>query len=313
MTSSISSPAQIRVNKHTQLSGHKQPVYTLCKGIEEDVFYSAGGDKWIAKWHLTQPDSATAIAQAGSTVYSLTLIPLHNILVVGESSGAITMIDLSAGKTMKRISFHKTGIFSLTWHKTAQRLYATSSIGEFSVWDLEKDEPVFYKKLSDKKLRSLDIHASLNRLILGSSDGVIHVLDANSFEILHQFQAHPWGTNVVRIKPDTQTLLTSSRDAHIRSWDMASDFTLQQSVPAHNYAIYQLVFSPDKKLFATCSRDKTIKIWNPETIHPYTRINYAYSQSHNRSVNNLLWHDYNNLLISCGDDNQIMIWDIQYE
>jgi len=313
MTNPISPNVRVRVAKRAQLSGHRQPVYALCKGPDHDMFYSAGGDKWIAAWHLSQPDSAIAVAQAVSSVYSLCFIPDRKWLAVGESSGAITLIDLNASKPIKRIDFHKSGVFSMHWNEKAQRLYATTSNGEFSAWDLDNQQPIFYKKMADQKIRGMEIDIISNLLFLAVADGFVYVLNADSFSVIHQFQAHPWAVNVVRLDTSSHTLISASRDAHIRRWDIKNNFSLMQSVPAHNYAIYQLCFSPDNKMLASASRDKTIKIWDPNTLQPLTRINFAYSQSHNRSVNNLLWHEFENLLISCGDDHQIMVWEVQMD
>jgi WD40 repeat protein len=41
------------------------------------------------------------------------------------------------------------------------------------------------------------------------------------------------------------------------------------------------------------------------------RIDYTALQGHQLSVNTLMWSNYNNWLVSAGDDKKIMVWDIQ--
>ena len=64
------------------------------------------------------------------------------------------------------------------------------------------------------------------------------------------------------------------------------------------------------KFFATGSRDKTIKIWNADNFELLLRIDNAKNKGHTQSVNKLLWSDFNNYLVSTGDDKAIMVWKI---
>ena len=40
------------------------------------------------------------------------------------------------------------------------------------------------------------------------------------------------------------------------------------------------------------------------------RIDKSKNEGHTYSVNKLLWSDFNNYLISTGDDKTIMVWEI---
>ena len=40
------------------------------------------------------------------------------------------------------------------------------------------------------------------------------------------------------------------------------------------------------------------------------RIDKSQHEGHTHSVNKLLWTDFNNYLISTGDDKAIMVWEI---
>ena len=43
---------KIEVKKIATLTGHRDPIYALDKGITEQLIFSGSGDKVIAQWNL---------------------------------------------------------------------------------------------------------------------------------------------------------------------------------------------------------------------------------------------------------------------
>ena len=82
------------------------------------------------------------------------------------------------------------------------------------------------------------------------------------------------------------------------------------TIPAHMFTINDIVFSPDGKLMATAGRDKHIKIWDAEAFNLLKVIDREKFGGHINSVNKLFWSNWNNYLISCGDDKAVMVWEI---
>jgi WD40 repeat protein len=99
-------------------------------------------------------------------------------------------------------------------------------------------------------------------------------------------------------------------DAYLNVWNIEKEYALINHIPDHNYTIYSIVFSTNMKFFATGSRDKTIKIWDAENFEMLLRIDKKQHEGHSYSVNKLFWSDFNNYLVSTGDDRAIMVWQI---
>jgi WD40 repeat protein len=103
-------------------------------------------------------------------------------------------------------------------------------------------------------------------------------------------------------------LLSGGKDGFLNIWS-CKNFELIKSLPAHNFALYGICFHPNENIFATASRDKSIKIWDAETIDVLAKLD-AKKGGHLNSVNRIYWSNYNNYLVSTGDDKTIIIWDI---
>jgi WD40 repeat protein len=114
----------------------------------------------------------------------------------------------------------------------------------------------------------------------------------------------------LRYTPDNQFLISGSRDARLKAWDVMSGYGQAAEVVAHLFAINHVEFSPDGKHFVTCSMDKSIKVWDAEELKLLKVIDRARHAGHGTSVNKLLWTGYNNQLISASDDRTISLWQI---
>lgn len=123
--------------------------------------------------------------------------------------------------------------------------------------------------------------------------------------------AHDNSVFTLQYSYDGNILLSSGRDAHLKIWDVKSDYLLVETVVAHMYAINNISFRPDGKYFATCSMDKSIKIWDAQSFRLLKVIDKARHAGHATSVNKLLWTNYQDRLVSASDDHTLSIWDIQ--
>ena len=292
--------------KITHLTGHSGAVYALESSLEENKFFSGSSDRIVAEWDLTTSDNGQLLAQIPEIIYSLKLIPQKKILLVGQSTGGIHIIDLLIRKETRLLKYHNNAVFDLNFSVVHSLLFSLGGDGTFSISRLDDFSLVKTIKLADEKLRSIAIHPEQNELVIGCGDGSICVFKLPSLELKKRWLAHQekFSVNAVQYSPDGNYLLSGSRDAHLNIFDVKNDYMLMTSIPAHNYAIYSIVFSPDKKYFATASRDKTVKIWDAENFRVLVRLDKEKYEGHLNSVNILLWQ--NDFLISGSDDRSII-------
>jgi len=298
----------VEAEKAGLLSGHDGAIYTLHSGSKNNVFLSGGGDHLVVQWNQDAMQAEAVLAKIPGVIYSLQHFDDGAKLAVGSSVGQIHIIDIEQRKEIYCLQPATQGIFDLKHIVNANVLLALSAEGTYSLWSLENFKCVKQVKISDLKLRQADLHPHLDIAAIACGDQKIVIISTINGEVIHQFTAHNMAVNAVKFSPDGKFLLSGSKDAWLKVWDVSNNFNLYHEVPAHNFAIYSIVYSPDCQLFATASRDKTIKIWKAEDFNLLLRIDKTKRDGHINSVNKLLWNE--RYLISAGDDRSIILWDI---
>ena len=300
------------VRKVAQFDGHTGAIYTLEQATEPHLFYSGSDDKMVVEWNLAHPHQNRAIAKLTQKAFALKYIPEKQLLLVGNYTGGIHVIDLIKNKEIKLLQLHHTIIFDIQYLPDKEWFFAMAADGTYSVWTVNGFDLVTNQRLGDYKLRSIDFCEQRNEAAIGCGDGTVRIIDIDTFEEKSILIGHTeaFSVNTVKYHPNGTFLLSGSRDAHLNLWDLDNNYKLAHQIPAHNYAIYSIVFSPDGNHFATGSMDKTVKIWDANEVELLLRISPGEQDGHTNSVNKLMWSNYNNYLLSTGDDRTIKVWEI---
>jgi WD40 repeat protein len=294
----------LKTTKLSELSGHTGPVYCLHRGRTAQTVFSGGADGFVAEWNLATFEPEKFSVKLDAPVFSLCLIPGTTLLVVGLFNGHIHVIDWQARQEIKHLALDTKGVFTLCYDPGSQLLYAGGGDGVMYVWNITSWELMLSLPLSEKKIRHISVSGP--DILVCSGDGLLRVLEPVFFNEKFSLMAHQDG--IYHALADGDLLFTVGKDAYIRVWDRKT-FQQQEAIAAHNYAIYSLVKC--RELLATGSRDKTIKIWGPAGFGHPLRIDNKNFKGHQRSVNSLYFCEWNNSLISAGDDGKIMAWDLE--
>lgn len=301
---------QVEINKLHTLGGHKDCVYTLTQGPETHQFFSSGADGIVALWDLNDPENGRMIATVENSVYALYYYADRNVLVIGENHEGIHLIDMQSLIEVGSLKLSNAPIFDIKVVK--DRIIMAQGDGKVIILDIATLSLVHEFSTSEKSARCLAINETTAELAVGYSDNCIRVYSLIDWELKHEIKAHKISVFTVQYSPDDRYLLSGSRDAHLKVWDVKNGYSLKQSIVAHMYAINHLVYSPDGKHFVTCSMDKSIKVWDAATFQLLKVIDKARHAGHGTSVNKMLWSNHNNLLVSGSDDRSISIWDINF-
>lgn len=295
----------------SELTGLEGSVYTLEKSAQKHVVYSGSNDQLIVAWNLSTMKPEKAVASLPNRSYALKFLNEYNLLVAGNYTGGLHVIDLNEAKESRLLQLHTKTIFNLQWDARQNRLISLSADGSYAVWSLPDFQLIHHETLTHLKVRSAAFRLDKPEMVIGCGDGSIRVIHTESFEELAKLEGHDkdFSVNALAYSKDGKQLISGSRDARLGFWDLSNGYELVHKIPAHNYAIYSIVYHPTLPIYATGSMDKMIRIWEEGKLRPTKTIDLK-TGGHTNSVNKLLWSDYNNYLISTGDDRSIKVWKV---
>lgn len=299
----------IQVEKVKTIGGHSDCVYALERG-PADTFFSSGGDGVIAHWDFNELDNGKMVAKVPSSVYALCYYPAREVLIVGQNFDGLHLIDLKEKKEVGSIQLGTSAIFDIKVVK--DRIFAALANGEVHVLDITTLETILVLSFSEKSARTVSISEVQGHLAVGYSDNFIRIFSLQDLELLQEIEAHKISVFTVQYSPNQRYLISGSRDAHLKVWDIANGYKEHESIVAHMFAINHMSYSPDNKHFVTCSMDMSIKVWDAETFQLLKVIDKARHAGHGTSVNKVLWTNFDNLLLSASDDRSISVWDINF-
>jgi WD40 repeat protein len=193
------------------------------------------------------------------------------------------------------------------------KLFVATGDGSIIVVDVSRLQIINRDQSSEKSARTIAVNPKTGEVAVGYSDYYIRVFDGADLSLKCAWKAHDNSVFTLRYTPDGIYLLSGSRDARLKAWDVKASYLQAAEVVAHMYAINHLEFSPDGKHFVTCSMDKSIKVWNFEELKLLKVIDKARHAGHGTSVNKLLWTNHQGQLLSASDDRTISSWSINFE
>lgn len=313
--------------------GHRAALYALAPGRTDRHVLSAGGDGWVVEWNADDPEIGQLVASVETRIFSLCSLPELGLVLAGNMGGGLHWIDRNDPARTRNIQHHSKGLFDIA--RFGPHIFTAGGDGLLTRWDLAAARSVESIQLSHQALRCVVVSENRHELAVGSSDGSVYLLDAETLELksvlekAHQSSVfcaawqkpHPqplskMDRGAASPRPNgAGLLLTGGRDAMLRTWDFPIEaenlkYKIQNpklELPAHWFTINHLGFSPDGGLLATASRDKTIKIWDATSLELLKVVDTLRHGGHTHSVNRLLWLA-DGTLVSCGDDRAVMWW-----
>ena len=297
----------MQVTRLHNLKGHRDAIYSLQPSSADNIIFSAGGDGMVVQWDLNDPETGHLIARLPNSIYALYFFAAKEVLIAGHNYEGIHLLDWKNKKEVASLQLTKAAIFDI--QSLENILYIAN--GDGSVYSIDPEHMTILKRnqLSEKSARTIAVNSKTGDVAVGYSDHSIRIFDAD----LNLKASRPGHVNSVftlRYTPDLRYLLSGSRDARLKAWDVETGYQQAAEVVAHMYAINHLDFSPDGKHFVTCSMDKSIKVWDTQALKLLKVIDRARHAGHGTSVNRVLWTSHHHQLISASDDRTISVWQI---
>jgi WD40 repeat protein len=170
-----------------------------------------------------------------------------------------------------------------------------------SCWNLEEQTSKGIINTASA-IYSLKYIPSKNLLLVGVSEGGVHVIDLIQKKEIHFLNHHEKGVFDIQYSEKFNLVICVGGDGVISSWS-GDNFTLVKTLKLCEEKVRAIRIEKDEKYMAVGCGDGTIRMLIINTLEEITQI-----PAHTTSVNSLCFHPYMNFLLSGGRDAHLNIW-----
>nr|BAN64415.1 WD domain, G-beta repeat containing protein [Babesia bovis] len=193
----------------------------------------------------------------------------HNLCFTGGADGAVVYFDLDAGRTVTRMTSHLKPVNTVVSHPYANVVISGSDDKTVRVWkgpenaDASDFKCSHVLKSSKAPVVSMSLHPSTEYFLAGASDGLWHLVDLESGQIIKICRDIPSPCSKVQFHPDGLLAAGSGTDGAVHIWDIRTQSLA--STLKHDTAtspLSSLSFSENGYHLATVSQEGHLRLWD---------------------------------------------------
>lgn len=198
--------------------------------------------------------------------------------------------------------------------KVGHSVYAMAYLpNKNHLWILENFEGIHVIDITSKQeIRTLklvstsyfDLQIYNNMAFIAGGDGVISIIDTESFSFVKHIKASEMSVRCLAINPIERDFAAGFSDNSIKIFDLQT-FELKKVIAAHQNSVFSLKYSPNFKYLLSGSRDARLKIWDVEAGYVLEKEIVA----HTFAINSIDFSPNSNYFATCSMDKSVKIWD----
>ena len=218
------------------------------------------------------------------------------------ADGFVIQWDLQKPDLGKLVAKAGVSVYALCFDKANQNLWIGQNFEGIQILDTVNGKIENTSKITTAPI--FDIQIWRGKAIIALGDGVIVVVDVESFSVQKHIKVSDKSIRSVSINPLTSEFAVgdSSHQIHIFGFD---DLKLKKTILSHTNSVFSVQYSPDGRFLFTMGRDAHVKIWDVDNHYELVTDIAA----HMYAVNHISFSPDRKLFATCSMDKSIKLWD----
>lgn len=233
-----------------------------------------------------------------------TLSPDGKSYLIGNIDSSAFLVDINSGKIIHHFSFHRQMVIATAFSPDGKLIATAGGDRKIAVWDAETGKLLNVLKGHQEVIFDLKFKSDGKQLVSASWDGSLRIWNLDNPGEFVYISTGNYSPYTVGFTKDNLYAVTGDLEKNIDFYevDAAESF---RTLVGHTSTISDFSFSSDGKFIATSSWDGKVKVFDI-----LTGMLVAKLDQHDAPVYCSAFHPKENIVVSGGASNQIIIWNI---
>jgi WD40 repeat protein len=215
---------------------------------------SAGGDKSVKFWDVTNAQVLRTIVGHADAVTSVAFSPDGKRLVSGSADNTVRIWNAARTQLERTLEGHTDAVISVAFSPDGRRIASASFDNTVRLWSVDTGKTESVLEGHSDPVMSVAFSTDGRRIVTGSIDNTVRLWDATTARLIRTFPDHKLPVMAVAFSPDGRRIASGSLDQTVRLWDVATGRLLSttEGLPP----VAAVAFSPDGRRVAAGSLER---------------------------------------------------------
>lgn len=197
---------------------------------------------------------------------------------------------------------HSASVYALEHGSSPDKIFSGSGDFFLAEWDLEKILPEKFSIKTEATIYSICNIAELGILILGNSNGSLHIIDLKIKKEIKNIFAHTKGVFKIDYNRKKNHFYSLGGDGYLNIWDV-NNFELKIAIKISEQKLRSLSIHQNGERLAIACGDGTIRIFETDFYNEISN-----TTAHLAGVTMVCFHPDGKRIVSGGKDALLNIW-----
>jgi serine/threonine protein kinase/WD40 repeat protein len=274
--------------------------------ITPDNRYAITGGKSgkLTMWEFGSGELRDISPNPGVGIVATSLSPDGRRLLV--VAGGAFLVNLETAETAREIPTPGP-LRHVTWLPDGDRFVGASRT---MLWMFDGETGQVRAETTDlaadtkSRITAIVACPSNGRIVVGTSEGKIVILDANTLEVLHVVNAHRRFVSALAVDTDPRVVVSADFHGRIRFWNTDTGEPAGGGVTWKNQVISSVSYSPDRERMITSTMGRQIQVWDRQNMRRLILLN-----GHDMGVMKAMFTPDGTRVVSVSMDGTLRVWD----